>query len=103
MPFPSDPYHMPSHQRTSLLEKGILVPSTSQWSSPIVPLVKPDGSIRLCVDYRKLNMVTHPDPYCMPLIKELITRVGEAKYLSKIGLSKGFYQVALAERRPRSS
>ena len=38
---------------SSLLENGIIVPSTSQWSSPIVPLIKPDRSIRLCVDFRK--------------------------------------------------
>ena len=82
---------------SSLLEKGIIVPSTSQWSSPIVPLIKPDRSIRLCVDFRKLNAITEPDPYCIPLVEELIARVGEAKYLSKMDLSKGFYQVPLAE------
>ena len=86
-----------SNEISSLLEKGIIVPSTSQWSSPIVPLIKPDGSIRLCVDFRKLNAITQPDPYCMPLVEELIARVGEAKYLSKMDLSKGFYQVPLAE------
>ena len=82
---------------SSLLEKGIIVPSTSQWSSPIVPPIKPDGSIRLCVDFRKLNAIIQPDHYCMPLVEELIARVGEAKYLSKMDLSKGFYQVPLAE------
>ena len=44
-----------------------------------------------------LNTITQPDPYCMPLVEELIARVGEAKYLSKMDLSKGFYQVPLAE------
>ena len=82
---------------SSLLEKCIIVPSTSQWSSPIVSLIKPDGSIRLCVDFRKLNAITQPDPYCMPLVEEQIAQVGEAKYLSKMDLSKGFYQVPLAE------
>ena len=82
---------------SSLLAKGIIVPSTSQWSSLIVPLIKPDESIRLCADFRKLNAIIQPDPYCMPLVEELIARVREAKYLSKIDLSKGFYQVPLAE------
>ena len=45
-----------------LLQKGIITPSTSPWSSPIVPVLKPDKSVRLCVDYRQLNKVTTPDP-----------------------------------------
>ena len=48
------------------------------------------------MDFRKLNAITQTDPYCMPLVEELIARVGEAKYLSKMDLSKGFYQVPLA-------
>ena len=56
---------------------------------------KPDGMIRLCVDYRKLNKVTDPDPFCIPLIEDIIDQVGEAKFLTKIDLSKGFYQVPI--------
>lgn len=78
-----------------LISKGILVPSTSPWASPLVPVMKPDGSVRVCVDYRKLNSVTIPDPYFMPMIDEIITRVGAAVYLSKMDLSKGFYQVKI--------
>ena len=71
------------------------MPSYSPWSSPIVPIVKPDGSIRLCVDYRRVNAVTVLDPYYMPLIEELIAKVGESKFLTKLDLAKGFYQVEL--------
>lgn len=80
-----------------LVKAGILVSSKSQWSNPIVPVRKPDGSVRLCADYRKLNKVTLPDPYCMPLIEELLNVVGQASYLSKLDLSKGFYQVPLSD------
>ena len=55
---------------------GIVVPSTSPWSSPTVPIQKSDGSVRLCIDYRKLNAVTVPDPYCMPLIEEILDKIG---------------------------
>ena len=79
----------------TLVQMGILVPSYSPWSSPIVPIVKPDGSIRLCVNYRRVNAVTVPDPYYMPLIEELIAKVGESNFLTKLDLAKGFYQVEL--------
>ena len=78
-----------------LIDQGILIPSTSPWASPLVPVMKPDGSIRVCVDYRKLNAVTVPDPYCMPLIEDIINRVGAAVFLTKMDLSKGFYQVRI--------
>ena len=52
-----------------------------------------DGSIRMCMDYRKLNAVTIPDPYSMPLVDDLLDQVGESTYLSKLDLKKGFYQI----------
>ena len=78
-----------------LIDQGILIPSTSPWASPLVPVMKPDGSIRVCMDYRKLNAVTVPDPYCMPLIEDIINRVGAAVFLTQMDLSKGFYQVRI--------
>ena len=80
-----------------LLQAGIIVQSTSPWSAPIVPIRKPDGSVRLCVDFRKLNAHTVPYPYYIPLVEEFIDKIGEAKYLSKLDLAKGFYQVPMAE------
>ena len=68
----------------SLLEKGIVRPSNSPWSSPVVPVRKPDGSLRLCIDYRVLNKITTPDPYPIPRIDELIDELNDAKYLTKI-------------------
>ena len=83
---------------THLREQGIIEPSHSPWASPIVPVSKPDNSVRMCVDYRKLNAVTVADPYHMPLVPALIDQVGRANFLSKIDLSKGFYQVPLTEQ-----
>ena len=77
---------------------GIIVPSVSPWASPVVPVVKPTGEIRLCVDYRKVNAITLPDPYAMPLVEALIYKAGAATHLSKIDLAKGFYQVPLDPR-----
>ena len=53
--------------------------------------------MRLCVDFRKLNAHTVPDPYYIPLVEGLIDKIGEAKYLSKLNLAKGFNMVLIAE------
>jgi len=55
-----------------LLKVGVLRPSRSPWSSPIMPVKKPDGQVRLCVDFRKLNAITEPDPYEMPRFTDLL-------------------------------
>ncbi len=101
-PIRSQPYLISPHKLEgvkkeveSLLKLGIIEPSSSPWSSPVVPVVKPDQSIRLCIDFRKLNSVTVPDPYYMPTVDELIGKVGEEKFLTKLDLAKGFYQVPL--------
>ena len=82
---------------SSLLSAGIIESCVSPWSSPIVPIKNPDGSIRLCIDYRKVNSVTTPDPFYMPSIDNILDNVGECKYLSKLNLSKDFYQVPIKE------
>ncbi|MGL4337185.1 MAG: retroviral-like aspartic protease family protein, partial [Turicibacter sp.] len=50
-----------------MLKYNILRPSFSPWSSPIVPVKKKTGELRLCVDYRKLNGVTRKDTYPLPI------------------------------------
>ncbi len=110
-PIRSQPYLISPHKLEgvkkeveSLLKLGIIEPSSSPWSSPVVPVVKPDQSIRLCIDFRKLNSVTVPDPYYMPTVDELIGKVGEAKFLTKLDLAKGFYQVPLHnEDKPKTA
>lgn len=77
----------------NLLEAGIIEPSTALWSSPLVPVVKPDGSVRICIDFRKINALTRPLPYHMPTMEEIVERVGSSTILSKLDLTKGYYQV----------
>ena len=62
-----------------------------------MPVANKDGSIRLCVDFRKVNKVTVPDPYYIPMVGEIVDRVAGAQYLSKLDLNKGFHQVPLSE------
>ena len=80
-----------------LLAIKVIEPSYSPWASPIVPVPKQDGSIRLCIDYRRLNSITRPDPYYMITLDEILERVGSSSCLSKLDLAKGFYQIGIAE------
>lgn len=65
-----------SREIDELLKCGTIRLSVSPWASAVVPVTKPDGSVRLSADYRHLNVVTQPDPYCMPLIEDLLHKVG---------------------------
>ena len=78
-----------------MVGNGILIPSQSPWSSAMVPVQKSSGAIRQCIDYRKVNSVTIPDPYVMPRIQDLLDKLSEAKWLSKLDLNKGYYQIPL--------
>ena len=99
-PIASHPYRVPDRLKEGvrmelekLVDLGILVPSFGPWASPIVPVPKPDGSIRICADYRKLNSVTQSDPYYMVTLEEILERVGACAVISKLDLSKGFHQI----------
>ena len=94
------PYRIPEKLKAGvkkeidgLLEQDIIGHSASPYASPLVPLTKPDGSTRLCVDYRRLNEKTVSDPYYMGTLDEIVERVGQSSVLSKIDLAKGYYQV----------
>ena len=87
-----------------LLQKGYIVPSSSPWASPMVTVRKADGSARLCVDFRRINSLTRQIPFFMPRVEEVIEGVGRARYISKLDLSKGFYQVPLTqEAQPKTA
>ena len=97
------PYRIPEKLKAGvkkeidwLLEQDIIGHSASPYASPLVPLTKPDGSTRLCVDYRRLNEKTVSDPYYMGTLDEIVERVGQRNVLSKIDLANGYYQVPVA-------
>ena len=81
-----------------MLELGVIESSKAPFSSPVVMLRKKDGSIRFCIDFRQLNRVTVFDAEPMPNAEEIFSKLSEAKYFSKIDLSKGYWQVPLTER-----
>jgi hypothetical protein len=80
-----------------MTKMGVIEDSNSPWASPVVLIPKPDGSIRFCIDYRRVNDVTEPDAFPLPRIEDLIDKIGKAKYLTKIDLSRGYWQVPMDE------
>ena len=98
------PYRIPQAYREKVKkeieemeENGIIRKSKSEWASPLVIVPKKDGSLRLCVDFRRLNAVSEFDAYPMPLVEEVLDRMGSANYLSTLDMTKGYWQIPLAE------
>ncbi len=80
-----------------LCQNNFASPSQSAWSLPcLVP--KSDSSVRFCTDYRKVNAVTKPDSFPLPHMEDCIDRVGPAKFVTKLDLLKGYWQVPLTPR-----
>ena len=86
-----------------VLENELIEPSNSEWISPCILVPKPDGSFRFCTDFRKLNAVTKSDSFPIPRFDDYIDKIGHAKFVSKLGLLKGFWQVPLTERAKKLS
>ena len=65
--------------------------------SPMVSVKKPDGTATLCVDFKKINAVTRQQPFFMPRVEEVLEGVGKASFISKLDLSKGYYQIKMKD------
>lgn len=82
-------------QCDELKQLDIIEYSKSPWSSPVVPVKKKDGSLRLCIDYRQLNKVTRADRFPMPNMTDLVFGLHGTRYFTTLDLVKGYYQVPL--------
>ena len=82
-------------QLDQLLSNGFIRPSTSPFGAPVLFVKKKDGSLRMCIDYRGLNMLTVKNRYPLPRCDELFDRIRGAKYFSKLDLRSGYHQVRI--------
>lgn len=110
-PVKQAPYRLPHAYRSlvkadleDMQRSGIIEPSTSEWASPIVLVKKKDGTMRMCVDFRRLNAVSRADAYPMPRIDEMIDRLGTSKYITTLDLTRGYWQVPVKpDARPKTA
>jgi len=103
-PVHSKPYPIP-HAMQKVVEKeletmlslGIIEPSTSAYASPIIIARKPNGTNRVCVDFRKLNKITVFDPQPLPLPEKIFAILEKDNYFSTFDITKGYCQIPMSE------
>ncbi|XP_062585038.1 uncharacterized protein LOC134246689 [Saccostrea cucullata] len=110
VPIHMKPYPIPyalqdqvKRELQQMMDLGIIEETDSPYSAPVVLIKKSDKSLRFCVDFRELNNVTVFDPRPMPRIDDILIKISKAKFISKLDLTKGYWQVPLDEDAKRKS
>ncbi|XP_023192425.1 uncharacterized protein K02A2.6-like [Xiphophorus maculatus] len=98
----SVPYAMRSKVEVELerlLKEGIITPvKYAEWAAPIVPVLKPDGSVRICGDYKlTVNKVSSLEQYPIPRVEDLFNSLTEGKQFTKLDLSHAYQQIVMEE------
>ena len=81
-----------------ILSRDVIQPSASLWTSPVVLVQKKDGSVRFCIDYHKLNVLTRKDAYPLPRIDDTLDTLLGSQWFSTLDLLSGYWQVEVRSR-----
>jgi hypothetical protein len=76
-----------------LLEASLITPSVSPFASSVLLVKKKDGSLRFCVDYRKLNDMTVKNRFSMPLVEEILDELSGTQFFTSLDLTVGYHQI----------
>lgn len=83
---------------------GVIEPSDSPWLSPVVPVTKKNGGLRLCHDYRRVNEVTRKDSYPVPRVDDTLDAIVGSQWFSSLDLRSGYWQVELSpDAKPKTA
>ncbi|GJW62307.1 transposon ty3-I gag-pol polyprotein [Tanacetum coccineum] len=98
------PYQMPPpeleelrKQLMKLMDAGYIRPSKDPYGALVLFKRKKDGSLQMCIDYQAIKKITIKNKYPIPLIADFFDQLGKEKYLTKLDLGSGYYQVRISE------
>ena len=104
-PVKQPPRRLAPHRRAmveeevdKMLAANLIEPADGPWASPVVLVKKKDGTMRFCVDYRKLNAVTRKDAYPLPRIDDSLDTLAGGQWFSTLDLVSGYWQVQMSEQ-----
>ena len=83
-----------------LLAAGIIRPSNSEWASPVVAVLKPDGTARITVNFKKLNAMSIIPQVPLPHTEDLLNRLGGSDVFTVMDITSGYFTSAIDERTP---
>ena len=110
-PIRKSPYKAPfskqkemKDQIEKMLKAGIISPSISSWSFPIILIPKKTGDTRMVVDLRSLNSITQKFHFPLPQLDQILAKLAGSKIFSSLDLQKAFFQIPLDKKsRPKTA
>lgn len=97
-PLPPHRYNSVKKEFEYMMQQGLCQPSKSPWASPLHVVPKPNGDLRVCGDYRRLNSVTKPDRYPIPRLRDFTYQLQEKTTFSTLDLNRAYQQLRVAEQ-----
>jgi hypothetical protein len=76
-----------------IIDMDVIEPASGPWSAPVVLAPNPDGTVRFCIDYQKLNAVTQNDSYALPRVDDCLDSLGEARYFTTLDANCGYWHI----------